>query len=156
MCCPDDTAVGTYILCQRSSSLNQNCPTPSHYVYGLATTPLSGTKRNRCLDFTCDTGYYAQTSTQQSNLIAACAWATSGLGTGCAAALSSYCAPMTSCADGTTRLANADGTPILTVDGNYQCTPCSSCPPGSEAVPGSCTATSQTQCRPCQYEKGGV
>jgi hypothetical protein len=80
---------------------------------------------NRCMDFTCNTGYYPQISTQLATLAADCVWSAPYVGIGCIDTLSTYCAPLTICSGrcdpsciATTRL--TAGTPILTSDGDYR------------------------------------
>ena len=142
VCCNSIVGAGTYA---NSCGGTISCPVLANGNY----INSGEAKLNRCMDFTCNAGYYASpmelakasTLCQSSNYI---------LSTSCTPYVNSICVPVTTCPSGiSTVLRTTSGVAILNSTNNdVQCTKCAPCMPGTVQI-SPCTDSTQTVCATC-------
>lgn len=127
----------------------QSCGAGKYYSAGTCQPCAAGTyaPANTCL--ACAIGTFSGPGQTACTQCTVCSAYTASQ---CTAAADSVCGSFRVCAANTTVLRTMAGSPILDSTGNYQCTQCVQCPPGSIQFQ-ACTPLAQTICARCSVSQ---
>ena len=148
VCCDYSIPAGSYASACHATSA---CPSIPNGAY---TFSQASWKLNRCVDFACNDGYYAQPAALTAAIAACQSASTYVIGSTCTTLLNTLCKPTLACSGTTTYLktiatTSTPSTYILNPSTNdRQCTPCTTCIAGTVQI-SACTPVSQTICAKC-------
>ena len=145
-CCPINAPAGTLSVCTQSGYEFVQCPANANIEY-----TGSDVGDNTCIYPWCVAGYVPSAAEQQS-LVQHCS-VQNGVydATGCGNVIANFC--KTPCPNGLMVEIDYNGNYILDANGNTQCVPCTTCPPGSFAGE-ACSGARMAICAICTTHNG--